>query len=239
MSLNRTIEDFLRTQVRLEREAASRTAAQRHLPFVTVSRQAGSGAERYCEALLAAVAALGSDDAFQDWQVFDRAVIERASGDPELKRSLEALLAEGYHSQVGEFVLGIFGRYDSQDAHVIRLSKAIRSLANVGKMIIIGHGAALVTRQAPCGVRVRLVAPDEARLQNLMRRFEIDERAARNMMHERDEERGRLLRVHFKANIDDPLLYDLVCNTAQVTPAELARAVAAIVADRYRGQLPV
>ena len=58
--------------------------------------------------------------------------------------------------------------------------------------------------------------------------------AAREIVRKGDLARNRYLKDHFHADIDDPLLYDLVINTARLSAAAVARVIAEAVGRQPR-----
>lgn len=197
-----------------------------HAPFVTISRQVGADGHALAEAVLDALARRPGGEPLQGWQVFDRALFTMISEDPTLKVSMRYLLDEEYHSRMTDYLEMALGSWTPQDVLQAKIFRYARALAGAGKVVIVGRGAACATADLPGGIHVRLVASPERRLQRVMRRTGLDERQARKRMDELEESRRLLVRVHFRRDVDDPLLYDAVFNEDRLPFGEIASWIA-------------
>ena len=196
-----------------------------HAPFVTISRQVGAGGHALARAVLAAFARR-SGPAFEGWEVFDRALFDMLAQDPRLKVSMRYLLDEEYHSRMTDYVEETLAGWTPQDVLQARIFRAARALAGAGKVIIIGRAGACATADLRGGVHLRLVASLERRLKSVMRKWGMDEKRARRRLEDLEEARRMLVRVHFRRDVDDPLLYDAVFNEDRLPSAEIAEWVA-------------
>ena len=67
-----------------------------------------------------------------------------------------------------------------------------------------------------------------------MKRFSMNKAAAEKAIAEQDASQKKVVSKFFGKNADDPLLYDVVWNTARVEMHEISRAIIDIVRDRVR-----
>jgi len=215
----------------------------RRFPFVTISRQSGAGGHTLAETLIKVMDQEQDTALFKGWQLFDQRLCEKLADDPKLNMSMESLLSEEYRSQIEVFVQGLFGRLPDQNLVMKRMFEIIRSLATVGKVIIVGRGGSQVTHKLDLGVHVRLVAPNPIRVKRMATLLGQSEEQAKQTMRHQDHDRVRLIKSYFAANIDDPLLYDAVWNTGTVPVEAIAEAIVAIikhrVAERHLGSVKV
>jgi cytidylate kinase len=204
-------------------------------PFITISRQVEAGGHSLADALLAEMKKRPKELLFQGWQLFDRQLCQVVADDPKLKVTLNSLVEERMASPIEDLLKeSLLGQTPQKVVHR-KIFEIIRSVACLGKAIILGRGASCLTRNMPGGVHVRLVAPLEVRIKRLMKLREIDSEAeAREQLEELDESRRKLVRVYFDRDIDDPLLYDVVFNTDSVPLEEVARAVLGLVQFKAR-----
>ena len=179
-----------------------------YCPFVTISRQTGAGGHTLANTLLEAMRQERGDPLFEGWQVFDRELCEKLLEDPKLNVSLRSLMTEAYRSQIEDAVFSLLGHLTPQEVVVKKLFDAIRTLATLGRVIIVGRAGACVTRGLPDGVHVRLVASEPIRIRRMMELFHLSEVVAREMVDKQDRDRTRLVRDYFYRDIHDPLLYD-------------------------------
>ena len=89
-----------------------------------------------------------------------------------------------------------------------------------------------MTRGLGPSVSVRLVAPEEARVKHMMELNNLSEKKAIETIDRHDSGRARMLKRHFRVDINDPLLYDAVWNTGEVSMDEIASATVAMLEAR-------
>jgi CMP/dCMP kinase len=94
------------------------------------------------------------------------------------------------------------------------LRNVVETAANAGRVVIVGRtGQALLAGRRDV-LHVRVVAPLKQRIIYVARREGLDEAGAQSRIHIKDRDRARYLQARFGRSVDDPLLYDLVINTA-------------------------
>jgi hypothetical protein len=111
-------------------------------------------------------------------------------------------------------------------------SDTILKLARLGRCIIVGRGAEIITTKLKGGVHARLVAPETARLAHLKTHFKMDDVHAANYLREHDEGRRRYVKSNFDKDIEDPLLYHATLNTGLLTFEETAEVLAGLATSR-------
>jgi len=210
-------------------EAEARTEPR---PFVTIARQAGAGGHALAEALLEVFAAQGDTELFAGWRVFDRELCEIVARHPTYSKSLAALVKEEYRPKAQDFFHQLIHSTADQDVVMAEVFRVVSAVAQIGKAVIIGRAGSEITRGYGPGVSLRLVAPEEMRVRRVMDHYGLDEKAARAEAAMLDAGRARLLRTHFKVDIDDPLLYDAVWNTGEVPVHVIAECVAQMLRHR-------
>lgn len=198
-------------------------------PFVTISRQAGAGAHALAAALLADFAEQADEPLFAGWQVFDSELCQLVAEDPTYAKGMRALIAEQYRSRTDEFFGQMLSPTIDQDMLMNRVFRVVAAVASAGKSIIIGRAGSEVTRGLGAGLSIRLVAPEAVRIAGVMEYYGLDERAARREAQRLDTARARLLKSHFKADIEDPLRYDVIWNTGAVSFPVIAATVTAAI----------
>lgn len=202
-----------------------------HEPFVTISRQAGAGAESVAKILAEKLNAKSAKDA-QPWTVFDKNLITKVLEDQNLPQEIAKHVREDKDTTVQALVGELLGLHPSMWTIFHHTSDTILKLARVGRCIIVGRGACVITAKLKRGVHVRLVAPESVRLAHLKSRFDMDDKAAQHFLHDQDAGRRRYIKTNFDKDIDDPLLYDAVLNTALLGFDRTAEILAAMVAAK-------
>ena len=202
-----------------------------HLPFVTVSRQAGAGAETVAGLLAAKLNAQGPQGA-QPWTVFDKNLIDRVLADQDLPQEIAKLVEEDKDTTIKAIVGELLGLHPSMWTIFHHTSDTILKLARLGRCIIVGRGGNIVTAKLKGGIHVRLVAPENVRLAHLAKHFGLDEKSAAKYLREHDEGRRRYVKTNFERDIEDPLLYDAVLNTGLLGFEKTADLLAGMVAAK-------
>jgi cytidylate kinase len=201
-------------------------------PFVTISRQAGAGGHSLAKAVIKKFGEQSDKDLFGDWEMFDQKLVAMVADDPDLRVSVETLLGEQYHKAADDFFRQLLTSTTHQDIVMNRMFRLVRTIAEVGRAVIVGRAGSEVTRGLGPSVSVRLVAPEERRIKRMMELHGHDEKKAAEAIDKHDSGRARLLKRHFRVNIDDPLLYDAVWNTANVSFEDIAESIVVILRDR-------
>ena len=203
-------------------------------PFITISRQAGAGGHALAKALLKRLRARTADPWAADWQIYDYQLCQQIAKDPALHVSLEALLSEEYRKESQIFFQELrVGRCDQYQLNK-RILNLVRALAQRGKAIIVGRAGNFATSELASGIHVRLVAPEARRLKVMMKLLSLPEPKARAEMEAQDEARARLVNDFFCRDIQDPLAYHLVVNTALISFEDAAALIEPLVAKKAR-----
>ena len=95
------------------------------------------------------------------WKVWDNELVERVAAEHHLPASRVAELEDQQPSWLEEALggLAIAGNHPEEVTIFRRVATAIRALAELGRVVIVGRGAVFVTGDMPAGVHLRLVAP--------------------------------------------------------------------------------
>lgn len=201
-------------------------------PFVTISRQAGAGGHTLAAILLERFEQEDDKNLFGEWDVFDQKLVAMVADDPDLRVSVEALTSEQYHKAAEDFFRQIFTSSTPQDIITDRMFRLVRVIAEVGKAVIVGRAGSEVTRGLGPSVSVRLVAPKEARVAHMMELHGHTEKEATDAIDRLDSGRQRMMKRHFRVNIDDPLHYDAVWNTGRASYEEIAESIVVMLRAR-------
>jgi cytidylate kinase len=186
---------------------------------IALSRQYGSGGEEIGRRL---AEKLG-------FPYMDREIVSRAAA---LAGVSEQTIQEAERAQSFlERMVELLGRYPlaaelgaplpdlpptpplTTDTYRKLIEDVIRSVAERGGAVIVGHGGQIVLREDPRALRALVCAPLERRVAHLMAREGVDAEEARRRITEQDTRISEYLRTYYKVNWLDPLLYDLVLNT--------------------------
>lgn len=198
----------MRLQRLLERAALAKEPPNEQAlgPFLTVSREAGSGGTEVARSV---GERLG-------WKVLGCELMQDLAHELELDPRLLELMDETHIDWFSETLLNLFNsRLILQGSYVSMLSRSIALAVCDGPVVIVGRAANLVL-PPKFGLRVRIVAPRELRLAALADREGLDLRVASDRLDEIDANRADFVRRHFHIKVADPHYYDLVIDTIRL-----------------------
>ena len=192
---------------------------------MTISRQTGSGAHIVAEKLAANLQAHTPKDACP-WTVFDRNLVEKVLEDHNLPQRLARFMPEDKVSEIADTMDELFGLHPPSWTLIRQTADTILRLEELGTVIVIGRGATVITSKLDHVFHVRLVGSLEKRIAHIQELHRLNKEAALDLIRREDRGRQRYLKEHFKADIDDPLLYHLVINTDLVPYEKAAQIIA-------------
>jgi cytidylate kinase len=178
------------------------------VPVVTISRQLGSLG---CQVARIAAELLG-------YRLVWREVINKAArccGVPDA-----ALVAI---DELG--LLGIHLSPNACQAYRKAVKQVMDELAAEGEVLIVGRAGQVILRGLPNVLHVRLIAPATLRAERIALRHHIPLDCAQAQVEASDRYRRNYLKRCYHVFWDDPVLYDLILNTARLAPDEAARLI--------------
>jgi len=228
------IEQILERQVRswaLRRQLAdsggdAAREALAHLregPWVTISRQLGSGGNKLA-------AEMGRE---LGWEIYDREILTAIAQQTHSRERVMAELDEKTVAPFQEFIARLLVRDDpSQLDYVTELTHVVWGLARKGHAIILGRAANWFLEDR-YGLRIRVVAPYEQRVARVAEQTKSSQAEARKVLQAHDVKRHVFVEQYFGQDINDPLGYDLILNTGALD----AGAVTAVALTALRNKL--
>jgi len=100
-------------------------------------------------------------------------------------------------------------------------------------VIIYGRGGQDLLAGMENVLRLRFVAPFEDRVENFAEREWLDPDLARTLIRKSDQQRSGFIHFYFDRDWNDPLGYDLVFNTARLSPGAVVESIIAAVRDPF------
>lgn len=204
--VERRMQDWLALQEHAERHRFHRPATRREHAHISVSRQAGAGAE---EIARQAGERLG-------WKVLDKELVDTLAEHYHWPRTVLETLDETSHGSLdGAVATWLDHTHISQERFVHRLVNMMRAEAQRDCHVFVGRGAAFAL-QGRRGLRVRIVAPLEFRVERFMRRHDASRDAARRTIEQIDRNRREFAQRYFHHDITDHQFYDLSVDVAEL-----------------------
>jgi len=224
-----SIESIIDRQLRrweLEKnlvEGATEEVEQPFNPVITMSRQRGSRgsyiarklAERFNYALL------------------HKNLIDQMCKSSGYKRRIIESLDEQSRSRVETWFQGMIeGSYIDATDYARYLHEVIYSIAELGGVVVVGRGANHIIGLQR-GFHVRVVAPSEARIENLMKFEKLSRDDAAREIDRSDAERRDFIKKQYNKSADSPLGYDLIINSNWVPVESVINSIAVLAMEKF------
>lgn len=172
---------------------------------ITISRQLGSLGEEVAQAV---AARLG-------YRVIARELITEAAqraGLPEL--------ALATIDDLG--LLGLKPTKKERRTYQEAVRQIMYEQAEAGEVIIVGRAGQVILSDDPRVLHVKVIAPVGLRAERLAQAQGISLDNALEQVKSSDKTRKKYLKSNYKVRWDDPQLYDVIINTARMSPDEAA-----------------
>ncbi len=202
-------------------------------PCITLSRQTGCGAAGISKELIRILHA-NDIEKKAEWGVFDKNLIEKVLQDHNLPLSLAKIMDEGKYSSVTTMANDLLGVYPDRWSLVHKTTVTILQLAQIGRVVIIGRGANVITTQLKNTFHIRLVAPLEDRISRIQQTLNINKYEAEKFIKKDDRARKKFLETYFHKEINDPLIYHAVINTHLFSTEETAEMIANCIMKKFQ-----
>lgn len=119
-------------------------------------------------------------------------------------------------------LLGLRPSATARRAYHEAVRRIIGELAEKGNVVIVGRAGQVILKDRPDVLHVKIMAPASLRAERIAHQQKIPLDAAQAQVEASDRARRNYLRRYYHARWDDPQLYDLVINTARLTPSAAA-----------------
>lgn len=185
-------------------------------PFITISRESGCDASRLARMLISNFVNIG-----QTWKYIDKEILHESSKKLSLKDSqIDYVFNAEKKKHADEIMSALSNRYYKSDSSVRKgIEDVVKQIAGEGNVILVGRGGAAITSQLKKGLHIKLVAPREWRIQNLMKRKGKTRKEVENYINDSDDKR-RIILKEFKKNKDQEIVFDLTLNCAKFNQKE-------------------
>jgi len=168
---------------------------------------------------------------------FGIAIVEEIARSQGVQRELVSGVDEHVRSLIERFVVDSFRRRPFLESDYVHgVVRTIATLGQRGRAVLLGRGSAQILPPERA-LRVLVVAPTADRIERLAKDEDLGLEAARRRLEREDAQRREFIQHHFRADPDDPTLYDLVVNTATLGTEDATPVVVSALARRFPGQV--
>jgi cytidylate kinase len=115
------------------------------------------------------------------------------------------------------------------DRYLSGLKSVIKELARNRPAVIVGRGSSFILRDHPGSIHVLVVAPPETRTKRIMQSMGIDRESAEKEIARYDGSLREFIKRYFKAEMDDPVHYDIVLNTEHLSSHDSASTIIGVI----------
>ena len=218
------------------RDSILNKPAENDGPVITISRQTGCDARQIAENV---VDNLNRKYGITKWKWVDKDVIYKIA--EEL--NTDALRVENFYkgielSNMSEMIMAFSGNFVSD----LRVKKAIKdvvlTMCKEGYLVIVGRGGVSIAHEITDALHIRLIAPFYWRVENVMKKKNIEIEEAEEFVVDTDEKRYNLILTFLdKKPLNIDYLFDAAINRSAFTIHETAELITAMYEKKVYRQI--
>jgi cytidylate kinase len=218
------------------RESILKKSAGEDGPVITISRQTGCDARQVAENV---VDNLNRKSESSKWKWIDKDIIYAIA--KEL--NTDAQRVENFYkgielSNMSEMIMAFSGGFVSD----LRVKKAIKdvvlSICKEGHIVLVGRGGVSIARDIKDSLHVRLIAPFYWRVENVMKKKEMDIETAEEFVVDTDEKRFNLITTFLdKKQLNIDYLFDTTINRQSFNILETAELIVSMYEKKISRQI--
>jgi cytidylate kinase len=170
---------------------------------------------------------------YLDYGFFDKEIVDQIAREEGIRRQLVEGLDERVRSAIDRYVADAYQRRVFTESDYFRdLVQLVATLGNRGMAVIAGRGAPFLLPPERA-LRVLVIAPMAVRARRVAEAEGLSAEEAERRLAREDQERADFHRTRFGVEQTDPMLYDLVVNTASLDVEAGARLVVEALRSRF------
>jgi cytidylate kinase len=197
-------------------------------PVITISRLTGCDARLVAENV---VDDLNRKYGTNKWKWIDKDVIYNIARELNTEPERVENFYKGIElSNLSEMIMAFSGNFISDMSVKKAIRDVILAMCKEGHLVLVGRGGVSIAHDIADSLHIRLVAPFYWRVENIMKKKNIEIEAAEEFVVDTDEKRFNLIRTFLEQkplNID--YLFDATINRASFTIEETA----SFITDMY------
>jgi len=202
-SLDLIVEEQITKWQHIKSKQKQKQKETRPFPCITISRDPGSGGTEVARRL---AKDLGMD-------LIGSKIIQQVAERADISEKIIASLDEKEVRLRDVWIDSMFRtRHIWPDEYLRYLTKVIGTIGKQGRTIIIGRGGQFILPPEET-FRIRLTAPREIRIRNVMRDSNTDFETSERYVYKTETDRNAFHCKHFRADWTNPIYYDLTVNT--------------------------
>ena len=190
-------------------------------PVITISRQTGCDARQVAENV---VDNLNRKQGINKWKWLDKDIIYKIAAELNTDPQRVENFYKGIElSDMSEMIMAFSGNFVSD----MRVKKAIKdvvlAMCKAGHLVLVGRGGVSIAHDVLNSLHIRLVAPFYWRVENVMRKKNMNIETAEEFVVDSDEKRFNLIQTFLeKKPLTIDYLFDATINRSVFTIEETA-----------------
>lgn len=151
------------------------------------------------------------------WKVYGKDLLNHLAEREELSRSFLETLDEKKQTQVDDWVNHLIhsGSILQKD-YVLRITRLMETVVANENAILLGRGSNFILKERKEGLRIKLTAPFDDRVKNIMEVRSLPLKEADQLVREKDKERAEFIKAYFKVDATFGSEYDMSFNTSAI-----------------------
>ncbi len=219
-----SIEEFVQKQVDKWQKLCTGQDKKKkaEIPVIALCMEPGSGGCLIAEQV---AKRLGFD-------FFHIDIIHKIAESARISETVVESLEKERLSGVQDFISSLVkDSYIHPSIYLDHLMQVIGTIGKQGRAVVVGRGGNFII---PIKERfaVRVIAPLEVRIKKVAKRFGVPTDTAKRRVLVRENRRRAFIRQSFNADICDPMHYDLLLNTGQLSVEAAVESVVGAVMGR-------
>lgn len=200
-------------------------------PIVTISRQTGCDAVAIAKRL---VTKMNREAGTSKWRWIDKQVLSDTARELDTgTHNVESYIKRHELSGLSEMLMAISGKYISDSKVKKTIREVVLTICKEGYVVLVGRGGVALTGSVKRALHVRLVAPFYWRVENIMKKKELDIEAAEEFVVDTDEKRYNLI-LNFldKKPLNLDYLFDVTINRSSFSVDQAAETLCLLYKKR-------
>ena len=192
-------------------------------PFITISRDPGSGGKPIAEKV---AAKLGHE-------FYDDKLIEEVAKSAKLTKEVLSKVDEKSRQVVSDLVHHMINPdYVSESQYLQHLCKVLLTLSQKEQAVFLGRGSNYILPKK-YGLRVRITAPYRVCVARAVQHEDVSYDKAREIIRDVTEERERFVKQYFGKDIGSSKYYDLTINTHYMSIDDAVEVICTAFKKRF------
>ncbi len=193
-------------------------------PVVTISREYGCQGKTIANRLAERLENEMAEK--KEWKVISKEILDSAAQSLGLEPDKISYVFNFEKRGIIDDIIAAFtDKYYKSDRKIRNtLRDVIYSFGEEGHAIILGRCGATITRDISNSLHIRLIAPEEFRVDRISKRLDMSKKEAEKEVKEMDQNRAELRNSFAGRNIDD-VDYDLIFNVSSIDDEQVVEMI--------------